>query len=432
MFFMFACENSAPEDQDVTGKLQVAFQNPSDDVTHIHVAYWEGQTTLPRSAPTGFIKIPVVCTGVNENMSRCVQTALFENLHADNYWVQARAINIADLSTPLYHGGGTIYVEGDVVNIINIVLNQSEVFLDYFAPSIQAVSVAGTIVLDTYLDPSASGELYVAAPDEGEWIAFHAQAFALDGDDFTIMWSVKDGPDPMTAGDVGTAIPDPLDPTRMAWTHDVEGKYWVNVSADNGKGGTAAFQFNVYVSRGYGSLQVDLAFNSFPTIAIDAYVIYGHKKDLSDTVVSVMVTTLLDPDGQEIAPMLWTTDCAAVIASDPTAYYIVLVPIIVEECTATFTACDPLGCNQSTINLDINLFTLCNGFGPYEPGQEPIDCQNWCFPPDPALHECVVNDWECGDGHNACGWIESCGTCSAPGTTCIDHICSPDGGDGGI
>jgi hypothetical protein len=281
-------------------------------------------------------------------------------------------------------------------------------------------------VLDTYLDPSASGELYVAAPDEGENINFSAQITDLDGDPLTILWSVKSGPDPMMSADAGDLWPDPADNTWVAWNHTVEGKYYVNVMVEDGNGGSAAFQFNVYVSRGFGELQVDLEFNTFPTIGIDAFVSHGDLRDLSDTVVALEATTLVDPDGDVIAPTLWTTDCAAAIAGDPTATAIVLIPIIVEQCTATFTACDPIGCNQATLGMDINCATLASDFDTFDPYTQPYnDCAISCEP-DPAAHECLTSGWDCRMGLNSCGALESCGACGDP----LVEQCIPDGTGG--
>ena len=66
---------------------------------------------------------------------------------------------------------------------------------------------------------------------------------------------------------------------------------------------------------------------------------------------------------------------------------------------------------------------MCNGFdyGELSPG-ELMDCGVGDIP-DPALHQCVVNEWQCGYGFDSLGKLESCGTCDDPGTTCVDNMC---------
>jgi hypothetical protein len=108
---------------------------------------------------------------------------------------------------------------------------------------------------------------------------------------------------------------------------------------------------------------------------------------------------------------LWTApSCGAIIAGDPTADDITVIPTMIEVCTLTRTVCDPLGCNEANLTLDIKCTTLANGFDTLAPSNLPMnECAIGCEP-DPDLHECFVNGWDCGTGVNDCGLVENCGT----------------------
>jgi hypothetical protein len=190
----------------------------------------------------------------------------------------------------------------------------------------------------------------------------------------------------------------------------------------------------MYVWKGVGDLQVEMRFNSFPTVAVDAHVVQGHMRDLSDTVISLTGSTA-DPDGDPVVSTLYTTDCAyAYIGTDPTSLNAEIVPVNEEVCTATLTSCDSRGCNQAWLQMDIACTTLGNGFDGSAPGAIPL---NNCFlesshcppglPPDPAAPnfpgDCIAYGWDCGDALNACNQIVSCGTCSAPLPACDVNTC---------
>jgi hypothetical protein len=341
-------------------------------------------------------------------------STLYENLHVDDYYVKAEAVDAGD--TVIYDGEATMYLTRDIVNLMTIILNQSAVSVEgNAAPRINAVAVTGRTIPIGDMDPSflpagadTNPLLYVPAIDEGESVTVQILATDIDADPLQILYFVTDSADQATGVPQGTVTP--LTPSSFSWTYNVEGTYWATIIVSDGNGGVAVFQFNLYVWRGEGNLQVELEFNTFPTIAIDAMIVYGHQKDLSDTTISLAGSTA-DPDGDPVASTLWTEDCmGAFIASDPTSLNAVVIPVIEEVCTASLTSCDSRGCNMAQLTMDISCTTLGNGFDPYAAGAVPI---NDCFlagmcPPDPALHECTVNSWECGLGYDSCGNLEDC------------------------
>jgi len=425
---MIGCSGSGTNKEAAAGSgtLQAAFTAPSD-VLVISVDIYLGPVCTGTPAlPQVLITAPV---GGWDFAS--APTTLYTALHADDYCVKAEAVSTAGVA---YDGYGTTYVHRDMTNLLNILLNQSNMSTEgNSAPVIRAVRVVGVdesqnefsvAVLATEIDPNANPELYVPAPDENVMVNISAaQGISdADGDTLIAFWTVKDGP-AETDSDVGTIIW-PIPPTLpwFVWSHDVEGKYYVTLKIEDGNGGTAKFQFPIYVWRGEGDLEVTMEFNSAPSLTATARIAEANYTDLSD--VSIRLTGTADDMEGDTMAVLWTEDCGGMTLSDPTA----LTPdleqtgvVPVGLCEVMLSVTDEHGAeNTSTLTLNLGCTPLGTGFDPQAPNMRPI---NLCFKDmmcDPSLEppgplDCATTGAECGTGEDVCGNVQVCGACPPAG-----------------
>jgi hypothetical protein len=390
------------------GSLQVAFTAPAD-VVQVTVALYEGNDASGSPIITQII--PQGQTGV-----------LWTDLTPGYYHVTAQAVDGED--EPIYQGQGNIAVEQEEMGLLYLVLIQMSSSVDgNGAPRIESVAVAGHTVLARLLDSQAGSDLYVAASDEDQPITFTAGISDPDGDPVSLYWAVKDGPR-ITASDKGTILQAVNE--NLVWQHDVEGKYWVQLYATDDTGASAAFTFNVYVWRGQGDLQLDLEFNSYPSIAIEGFTREPEEQDLSDGWIW-LTGTVSDPNGDTIISSNWTLDCeGAIIANYYNDLEIGILPVDSEICTATLTAADSLGFNQATYRMDIRCVPVSVP-GSYATSARPLNICSLALldPLDPLEGQCYINDWECGVGINSWDMHESCGVCPPTGRP-DDVVCNAD------
>ncbi len=367
---MIGCSGSSGSTNPAEGNgfLQVAFVAPND-VAQIVVSLHLGTDATGPLVEARALAGDTLAT-------------LFENIHADNYYVVAQAKDSGGVV--IYNGAGGMYVLRDVTNVLHILLNQSSTGTQRnAAPKIDAVAVIGrTVAIGEVVADAGPGSeldgLYVAAPDENEPITFVAQVSDHDADPLDITMCIRTLPNScgLPEGIFGAGTTTPVGDNGITWEHDVEGTYYVIVSVSDPSGSSANFNFPVYVWRGEGDLQVNFEFNTYPTIAVDVTVTEANMPDLSDVNIFLEPASS-DPDGNQIVSTTWTEDCAyANLITDPTSLNAMLAPTVAEVCNVTQTACDSRGCNEVVIELNIECATLGNGFDPEVFNAEPF---NECF-----------------------------------------------------
>ncbi|MCP4197750.1 MAG: PKD domain-containing protein [Proteobacteria bacterium] len=212
-----------------SGELKLAFTVPTD-VDHIDVQLYEIV-----DATNALVSEATLGTGE--------LTALFIDLKAGDYYVEAQAYDQQGAET--YAGQGGVYVHPDILN--NLVLlwmaNQNSVPEINAAPKIEYVDVLPReiVTLATDLDAGAEPGLYVITPGMDESVEFIVATSDADGDPLAIAWTIKDGPNPED-NDVGTVCGTG---DTISWSHDVEGKYYVQVHVSDGRGGNAVLIFDL-------------------------------------------------------------------------------------------------------------------------------------------------------------------------------------------
>ncbi|MCP4199283.1 MAG: hypothetical protein GY762_19225, partial [Proteobacteria bacterium] len=274
IFILGCTSHDVPSESGQTGKLQAAFVAPSD-VGEIVVSLHLGTDA------TG----PLVEARA---LAGDTLSTLFEDLHADNYYVVAEAKDSGGVV--IYNGAGGMYVLRDVTNVLHILLNQSSTGTQRnAAPKIDAVAVIGrTVAIGEVVADAGPGSeldgLYVAAPDENEPITFIAQVSDYDADPLDITMCIRTMPHScaMPESMFGAGTTTPVGDNGITWEHDTEGTYYVIISVQDPSGSSANFNFPVYVWRGEGDLQVNFEFNTYPTIAVDVTVTEANQSDLSD------------------------------------------------------------------------------------------------------------------------------------------------------
>jgi hypothetical protein len=190
------------------------------------------------------------------------------------------------------------------------------------------------------------------------------------------------------------------------------------LKVQDGNGGTAKFQFPVYVWRGEGNLEVTWEFNSAPSITATARINEANYTDLSD--VSIRVTGTADDMEGDTMSQIWTEDCVGMDLDDPTNLVANMVQVgatPVQVCEVMLSVTDEHGAeNTSTLTLNLGCTPLGTGFDPKAPNMRPI---NMCFADmmcDPALEppgpeDCATTGAECGTGVDVCGNGQICGSC---------------------
>ncbi len=408
-----ASDDFSQDKSNEVGNLQVSFLTP-DDVVSFHIALYRGTDETGDVVETQIIP-------------PTQSTVLWPDLHGDHYFVTGEAFDKDNVL--VYEGHGGMEVENDVTNLLHVILNQVAPSIEgNTAPTIDSIYILnGRTVLATDIEFGADQKLYIPAPEEGQTIGFNAKISDVDGDPIVTTWLVKDGPR-ITDSDTGTIeyVGDYNGGSAMSWNHTVEGKYWVQLYINDGRGGSAAFVFSVHVWGGEGDLQVDLGYNSYPSIAIEGRTQEPQELDLSDGWIW-LTGTVTDPDGDAIVSTNWSLDCAgAAIAEYYTDLEIGILPTETEVCTATFTAADNMGFNTATYRMNIRCVPVSVPGDYWHPAKPLNLCSlDMLLPLDPLQSECYLNSWECGIGLDSWGVPESCGTCPPAGRP-ADVTCMPD------
>lgn len=175
-------------------------------------------------------------------------TTLLVDLPANAYFVFVEAFDDGDVL--IYEGSATVRVEPGLENYLPIILNYG--WRDErVAPRILALKVqARTFLLDKPdggVDGGAEPDRYGILAYADESITFIANVRDLDGDQVTVTWAMKDGPD-KTDADAGRISPLPGD-LAINWRHNISGVYYVHITAtdETGLSSEAAFHFTVKI-----------------------------------------------------------------------------------------------------------------------------------------------------------------------------------------
>jgi hypothetical protein len=272
-----------------------------------------------------------------------VYSVLLPKLLQDTYFITAKAYNGS--GQLMYQGSGNASVVSEVTNILTILLNQSVVENNSNrAPRIESFEAFGRTT-------EGDGDLYVLAPKKNEPVQLTAAVSDDDGDKISVRWKVTDSPSPGGV-DVGTILSDSVGPS-IIWKHDQEGTYWVNIFAEDGNGGAAAFTFSITVLNNENDLNVRFFFNAFPTVVTSVKNEQASKNRLVRETIVLDAAGSADPDGDRVS-YLWTTDCAfAEMTGAATAKKVAIIATKEESCTATVHVFDSLGYNEATVALDI-------------------------------------------------------------------------------
>jgi hypothetical protein len=321
-------ETSLPASDEV-GMIQLALVTPID-VDYIAIDLYRGADPSAELVD-------------NVTLASGVYSVVFPELLQDAYFITAKAFD--GNGTLIYQGTGSASVVSEVTSILTILLNQKAVEnASNRAPRIDSFEAFGRTT-------EGVGGLYVLAPNKNEPVQLTAAVSDEDGDTPSVRWAVTDSPSPGGVV-VGTILSDSMG-SSIIWKHDEEGTYWVNVFADDGKGGAAAFAFSITVLNNKDDLDVRFFFNAFPTVVTSVRNERASKSKLARKTIILDATGSADPDGDRVS-YLWTTDCAfAEMTSAVTAEKVAIVATKEETCTATVHVFDTLGYNEATVALDI-------------------------------------------------------------------------------
>jgi hypothetical protein len=323
-------DTSQPISSEV-GMIQLALITPRG-VDYIDVSAYRGKDTSGE-----LVERVTLASGV--------YSVLFPKLSQATYFITAKAFD--ENGTLMYQGSGSAAVVSEVTNILTILLNQKIVEnTSNRAPRIDSFKAFGRTT-------EGNGELYVLAPKKNEPVQFTVAVSDDNGDKTSIRWTVTDSPSPGGV-DAGTILSD-REGSSIIWKHDQEGTYWVNIFANDGKGGAAAFTFSVTVLTNESDLDVRFFFNSFPTVVTSTKNEKAEAKNKKNTrkTITLDASGSADPDGDPL-DYLWTTDCAfAKMTGTAAAEKVALVATKEETCTATVHVFDTLGYNTAKVALDI-------------------------------------------------------------------------------